>query len=67
VPDLAVFLSNNTLKNANKFSALMKLEGDASVLEEALSVFKDIPKVPKPWNNLHYKHRTQHLYGIRKP
>ncbi|CAC9455054.1 ATP phosphoribosyltransferase regulatory subunit (EC 2.4.2.17) [uncultured Gammaproteobacteria bacterium] len=44
VPDLAVFLSNNTLKNANKFSALMKLEGDASVLEEALSVFKDIPK-----------------------
>jgi ATP phosphoribosyltransferase regulatory subunit HisZ len=23
--------------------------------------------VPKPWNNLHYKHRTQHLYGIRKP
>jgi ATP phosphoribosyltransferase regulatory subunit len=44
VPDLAVFLSNNTLKNANKFSALMKLEGDASVLEEALSIFKDIPK-----------------------
>jgi ATP phosphoribosyltransferase regulatory subunit len=43
-PDLAVFLSNNTLKNADKFSALMKLEGDASVLDEALTLFKDIPK-----------------------
>ncbi len=43
-PDLAVFLSNNTLKNADKFSALMKLEGDASVLDEALTLFKDTPK-----------------------
>jgi len=43
-PDLAVFLSNNTLKNADKFSALMKLEGDASVLDEALTLFKGIPK-----------------------
>lgn len=40
-PDLAVFLSNNTLKNTNQFSALIKLEGDASVLDEALIIFKD--------------------------
>ena len=43
-PDLAVFLSNNALKNTNKFSVLMKLEGDTSVLDEALTIFKDISK-----------------------
>ncbi|MDC9714205.1 MAG: ATP phosphoribosyltransferase regulatory subunit [Gammaproteobacteria bacterium] len=44
VPDLTVFLQNNTLSHADKFSALMRLEGDAGVLNEALTIFKDIPK-----------------------
>ncbi len=43
-PDLVKFLSNNALNNTNKFSALMKLEGDVSVLDEALTIFNDIPK-----------------------
>ncbi|KAA0445171.1 MAG: ATP phosphoribosyltransferase regulatory subunit [Candidatus Thioglobus sp.] len=42
-PDLAVFLQNNALKNADKFTALMNLEGDSSVLDEALVLFKDLP------------------------
>ncbi|SFV76555.1 ATP phosphoribosyltransferase regulatory subunit [hydrothermal vent metagenome] len=51
-PDLDVFLSNNTLNNADKFSALMKLEGDASVLDEALSIFNDIPQAYSAIENL---------------
>jgi len=44
VPDLSVFLSDNALKNPEKFSALITLEGDASVLEEALILFEDFPQ-----------------------
>ncbi|WXT99857.1 MAG: ATP phosphoribosyltransferase regulatory subunit [Catillopecten margaritatus gill symbiont] len=44
VPDLAVFLSNNSVKNADKFSALITLEGDANILEKATILFKDLPK-----------------------
>ena len=43
-PDLAVFLSDNKLNNTDKFSALMDLEGDVSVLDEALLVFNDLPE-----------------------
>ncbi len=42
-PDLVEFIDNIALNNADKFSALMKLEGDASVLGEALEVFDDLP------------------------
>ena len=44
IPDLAVFLNNNTLKNADKFTALMKLDGNEDILDKASVVFKDIPK-----------------------
>jgi ATP phosphoribosyltransferase regulatory subunit len=44
VPDLNIFLESNNLINADKFSKLMNLEGDSSVLTDALSEFKDIPK-----------------------
>ncbi|NYT26662.1 ATP phosphoribosyltransferase regulatory subunit [Candidatus Thiodubiliella endoseptemdiera] len=44
IPDLTVFLNTNKLKNADKFSALMQLEGDASVLEAASALFKNLPK-----------------------
>jgi len=43
-PDLNVFLNNNTLANADKFSQLMKLEGNTSILGEALTVFNDLPE-----------------------
>ncbi len=41
VPDLSVFLTNNTLTNADKFTKLMHLEGNESILDEALKVFND--------------------------
>lgn len=44
VPDLAVFLANNRVKNADKFSTLITLEGDAGILEEASVLFADLPK-----------------------
>ncbi len=43
-PDLTLFLSNNTLVNAQQFFALMQLEGDAKVLDEGLVIFKDFPE-----------------------
>lgn len=52
VPDLAIFLSDNDLKNADKFSALITLEGSASVLDEALVLFKDLPKAKAAINDL---------------
>ncbi len=42
-PDLTQFIANNTLNNAPLFSALMQLEGDASVLDQALALFTDFP------------------------
>ncbi len=42
VPDLSIFLANNTLTNADKFTKLMHLEGNESILDEALKVFNDI-------------------------
>ncbi len=43
-PDLAEFIGSVTLNNADKFSALMKLEGDAGILDKALDVFGDLPE-----------------------
>jgi len=43
-PDLAEFIGDVVLNNADKFNALMKLEGDTSVLNEALEVFNDLPE-----------------------
>ncbi|SMM98388.1 ATP phosphoribosyltransferase regulatory subunit [uncultured Candidatus Thioglobus sp.] len=43
-PDLAEFLSHNKLTNASRFTALMSLEGDVDILNEAAELFKDLPK-----------------------
>lgn len=43
-PDLAEFIVSVTLNNADMFSELMKLEGDASILDKALDVFGDLPE-----------------------
>jgi len=39
--DLAEFFSDNKLTNADKLSRLMDLEGDSSILDEALIIFKE--------------------------
>ncbi|RUA07150.1 MAG: ATP phosphoribosyltransferase regulatory subunit [Gammaproteobacteria bacterium] len=44
VPDLAVFLAGSAVKNSDKFSALITLEGDVSILDKALTLFADFPK-----------------------
>jgi len=43
-PDLTEFIGTTTLNNADKFSTLMKLEGDASILDKALGVFSNLPE-----------------------
>jgi ATP phosphoribosyltransferase regulatory subunit len=42
-PDLAVFIANYPLNNPALFSALITLEGDNSVLNQALELFADFP------------------------
>ncbi len=43
-PDLAEFIDSTTLNNTDMFNALMKLEGDVSILDKALGVFNDLPE-----------------------
>ncbi len=43
-PDLAVFIANNSVANASAFSALMKLEGNSPILEQALDLFSEYPQ-----------------------
>ncbi|MBC8494101.1 MAG: ATP phosphoribosyltransferase regulatory subunit [Candidatus Thioglobus sp.] len=42
-PDLDVFIANTTLVNADLFKALMTLEGDADVLDQAMDLFNAFP------------------------
>ncbi len=51
-PDLTVFLANNSLKCADQLSALMALEGDASILDKALAMFANLPKATEAINEL---------------
>lgn len=44
IPDLKLFLSDNILNNADKFSALIQLEGNAKILTQALDIFNDMPE-----------------------
>jgi len=52
VPDLDVFLVDNAIKEADKFSALISLDGDDQVLDRALKVFADFPMVVEAINDL---------------
>ena len=52
LPDLDVFLKDNTIKEADKFSALISLDGDDQVLDRALKVFSDFPMVVEAINDL---------------
>jgi ATP phosphoribosyltransferase regulatory subunit len=46
-PDLNLFLSGNSVINADKFTKLMGLEGESKILIEALAIFEDTPKAKK--------------------
>ena len=52
VPDLDDFLKDNAIKEADKFSALISLDGDDQVLDRALKVFADFPMVVEAINDL---------------
>ena len=43
IPDLNSFLKNNQIEESDKFKALISLDGSETVLDNASSVFKDIP------------------------
>jgi ATP phosphoribosyltransferase regulatory subunit len=45
VPDLAIFLTQNNIKESDRFKALLSLEGDATVLDSARQLFSDLPQV----------------------
>ena len=52
VPDLNNFLSQNQIKESSKFKALINLDGDAEVLDDALKVFKGMPSIIEAINDL---------------
>jgi len=52
VPDLDAFLKDNSIKEADKFSVLISLDGDDQVLDRALKVFADFPMVVEAVNDL---------------
>ena len=52
IPDLDTFLVDNAIKEADKFSALISLDGDDQVLDRALKVFADFPRVVEAINDL---------------
>jgi len=52
IPDLDIFLKDNAIKEADKFSALISLDGDNQILDRALKVFSDFPMVVEAINDL---------------
>jgi len=52
VPDLNNFLVDNAIKEADKFSALISLDGKDQVLDRALKVFAGFPSVVEAINDL---------------
>jgi len=52
VPDLVVFLTQNNIKEGDRFKALLLLEGDATVLDSAKQLFSDLPQVIEAINAL---------------
>jgi len=52
IPDLDTFLAGHAIKEADKFSALISLDGDDQVLDRALKVFADFPSVVEAINDL---------------
>ena len=51
-PDLDAFLSQNKIKEGDKFKALIALDGDEKILDKALDIFKDFPSIIEAINDL---------------
>lgn len=51
-PDLELFLQDNNINLADKFTALMRLEGGIEVLDEASKIFQNTPKALSAIKNL---------------
>ena len=52
IPDLASFLEQNSIDEAERFKALISLEGDATVLKRAQEIFSDLPEIIKAVSDL---------------
>ena len=52
IPDLDTFLTDNAIKEADKFRALISLDGDDQILDRALKVFAGFPRVVEAINDL---------------
>jgi len=52
IPDLDNFLSQNQIKESDKFKSLISLDGDERVLDDALEVFEGMPLVIEAINDL---------------
>jgi len=52
IPDLDNFLSQNQIKESDKFKSLISLDGDERVLDDALEAFKGMPLVIEAINDL---------------
>jgi len=64
IPDLDTFLKDNAIKDADKFSALISLDGDDQILDRALKVFADFPMVVKAINDLIKLNQVFNVNGI---
>jgi len=65
VPDIDAFLKDNEIKEADKFSALISLDGDDQVLDRALKVFADFPSVVEAINDLIKLNKVFNGNGIK--
>ena len=52
IPDLDTFLTDNAIKEDDKFRALISLDGNDQVLDRALKVFTGFPRVVEAINDL---------------
>jgi len=65
IPDLDTFLIDNAIKEADKFSALISLDGDDQVLDRALKVFAGFPSVVEAINDLIKLNKVFNGNGIK--
>jgi ATP phosphoribosyltransferase regulatory subunit len=64
-PDLAEFILNNTLKNAEMFIALMQFEGGADVLNKAMKLFANFPDAQNAIKDLQIINKQLENKGIQ--
>ena len=65
IPDLDTFLAGHAIKEADKFSALISLDGDDQVLDRALKSFAGFPSVVEAINDLIKLNKVFNGNGIK--